>query len=114
MHLRKTILLFLFLLAALQCHASIGFQETPDSIPTYNKEELEIRFGKRTAKNILNNTIAIGYSHDMVYLAKGIPYLIEEPLGKFMDFDIYFYPDCVVFFEFGAVTHIKRHKTNTK
>jgi hypothetical protein len=81
-----------------------------DSIPKYDLEILSYRYGKNDAQRILDGKIELGFTRSMAILAKGFPYEIEEPLGKYLDFEIFFYRDCTVFIEFGSITHIKKRE----
>ena len=85
-----------------------------DSVPTYSFEELEDRFGKKSAELISQNKVAVGFSRSMVILAKGKPYLVEEPLGRYMDFEILHCKDCTVFIEYGVVTAVRYRNNDDK
>lgn len=104
---RKYVFIGLLMFFIGAAYAIDGNSSNTDTIPSYPQKQLVNRFGKKAASNIMQNKIEPGYSHSMVILAKGRPYLIEEPLGKYMDFEIFYYNDCAVFFEYGIVTHIK-------
>ena len=76
----------------------------------YDLKVLSKRYGKKIAIDLVQGVVKYGYSKTMVYHAKGKPYLIEEPLGVMLDYEIYFYNDAVIFIEFGTVVGIKEIK----
>jgi hypothetical protein len=86
--------------------------EVDDKAPVYSQEALSDRYGEKIALKLKAGIVEYGYSADMVYHAKGLPYLIETPFGERMDFEIYYYQDMVVFMEFGLVMELKIIKKN--
>jgi hypothetical protein len=110
---KSLVIVGICLLACNNLQASNGDEFTNDTIPEYSLKELENRYGKKAAFHIHNHSIEVGFSRTMVLLAKGHPHVIEQPMGKYMDFEIFHYQDCTVFFEYGIVTNIKVHPKNS-
>lgn len=70
-------------------------------------DSLQKRYDKILAHKLCNGIVELGYSRSMVFHAKGKPYLIEEPYGEMMDFEIFYYVDMVVIIEYGLVNYIR-------
>lgn len=89
-------------------------EDTKLEIPKYDYKTLCYRYGKTIAAKIENGIVEYGFTKNMVFHAKGAPYLIEEPSGPMMDYEILHYPDMTIFIEYGSITVIKEHEAPKK
>lgn len=81
-----------------------------DTILKLSHDTIVYRYGDKIAEMISAGKVVTGFSKTMVYHAKGPPYLIEEPLGKMMDFEILYYLDMIIFIEYGQVAYLRNLK----
>lgn len=112
--IKKQAILALFILFGL--HNLSYSQESTDPTSTdtnvenveYDFVTLSERYGNKTAIDLKNGIVKFGDSKAMVYHALGTPYLIEEPYGPMLDYEIQYFNTAVVFIEYGVVINIKK------